>query len=248
MFSSLRCVPLLCSRLSSLAPRHNSHALTSHMAVVGLLPKRGWDGNVNSLPSLSSSVCEGFQSPQVLECRECRVKKQLVRVRLPTHVRGGRRWRKKVTSPEFLFVEMDAAFECALRFAWLRSSTKAFRAARLQRRGDNMENLCINVATVSRNGRAKRKRLCLFNLLGWTFRLPLTMTEPAWSTSHVIDHVDDDHTNTVTSNLQVLAKADHDRKSGRKGGEETQRRRREFLEAMDVLEASCSDSLSTHSP
>ena len=122
------------------------------MAVVGLRLKRCWDGNVDSLPPLSSEVCKGFQSPQVLECRECKVKKQLVRVRRPTHVRGGRRWRKKVTSPEILFVEMDAAFERALRFVWLRSSTRTFRVARLQRRGDNMENLCINVATVSRNG------------------------------------------------------------------------------------------------
>ena len=112
---------------------------TRIVAVPGLVPERGWDGNVDRLPRLDASFCEGFVPPQVLACRECRVKKQLVRVRLPTRAQGGRRWRTRVC-PEILFVEMDATFERALRFVWWRPDKRTFRVARLSRRGDNMDN------------------------------------------------------------------------------------------------------------
>ena len=103
-----------------------------------------------------------------------------------------------------------------------------------------MDNRCISVivASRSRRGHAKRKRLCEFNLLGWTFRLPSNLGVPAWSNDYVVDHIDDDHTHTVASNLQVLPVADHSRKSGQKGGEEKERRRREWLEFV----AQCEDS------
>lgn len=112
---------------------------TRIVAVPGLVPERGWDGNVDRLPRLDASFCEGFVPPQVLACRECRVKKQLVRVRLPTRAQGGRRWRTRVC-PEILFVEMDATFERALRVVWCRPDKRTFRVARLSRRGDNMDN------------------------------------------------------------------------------------------------------------
>ena len=212
---------------------------TRIVAIPGLVPERGWDGNVDRLPRLDAPFCEGCVPPQVLACRECRVKKQLVRVRLPTRAQGGRRWRKRVC-PEILFVEMDATFQRALRFVWWRLDTRTFRVARLSRRGDNMDNLCISVivASRSRRGHAKRKRLCEFNLLGWTFRLPSSLEVPAWSNDYVVDHIDDDHTNTVASNLQILPKADHNRKSGQKGGQETERRRREWIDFV----AQCEDS------
>ena len=177
---------------------------TRIVAIPGLVPERGWDGNVDRLPRLDASFCEGCVPPQVLACRECRVKKQLVRVRLPTRAQGGRRWRKRVC-PEILFVEMDATFQRAIRFAWWRLDTRTFRVARLSRRGDNMDNLSISVivASRSRRGHAKRKRLCEFNLLGWTFRLPSNLEVPAWSNDYVVDHIDDDHTNNVASNLEL---------------------------------------------